>query len=68
LGAESFIDFKKTSDMIEDVKKLTNGGPHAVIIIAASAKPYEDALKMYRTKGTVVAVGLPADTVISANF
>jgi alcohol dehydrogenase, propanol-preferring len=67
LGAESFIDFNKSSNVIEDVKKLTNGGPHAVIVIAASAKPYEDALKMCRTKGTVVAVGLPADTVIGAN-
>jgi alcohol dehydrogenase, propanol-preferring len=67
LGAESFIDFKTSSDVIGDIKKLTNGGPHAVIVIAASAKPYEDALKMCRTRGTVVAVGLPADTVIGAN-
>jgi alcohol dehydrogenase, propanol-preferring len=67
LGAESFIDFKTSSDVIGDIKKLTNGGPHAVIVIAASAKPYEDALKMCRTRGTVVAVGLPANTVIGAN-
>ena len=67
LGAESFIDFKTSSDVIEDVRKLTDGGPHAVIVIAASAKPYQDALKMCRTRGTVVAVGLPANTVIGAN-
>ena len=67
LGAEAFIDYKTSSDVIGDVKKLTNGGPHAVVVIAASAKPYEDAMKMCRTKGTVVAVGLPSHTVISAN-
>lgn len=67
LGAESFIDFKTSADVIQDIKKITNGGPHAVIVIAASAKPYEDALKMCRTRGTVVAVGLPANTVIGAN-
>ena len=67
LGAEAFIDFETCSDVIAEVKRLTNGGPHAVIVIAASAKPYEDALKMCRTKGTVVAVGLPSNTVIGAN-
>jgi alcohol dehydrogenase, propanol-preferring len=67
LGAEAFIDFETSSDVIEDVKNVTNGGPHAVIVIAASAKPYEDAMRMCRTKGTVVAVGLPSNTVIRAD-
>lgn len=67
LGAEVFVDFKTSPNVIEQVKKITDGGPHAAIIIAASAKPYEDALKMVRTKGTVVAVGLPSNTVIGAD-
>lgn len=69
LGAEAFIDFKTSSDseVIAEVKRVTNGGPHAVIVIAASAKPYEDAMRMCRTKGTVVAVGLPSNTKISAD-
>lgn len=67
LGAEGFVDFKTSSNVIEEVKKITDGGPHAAIIIAASAKPYEDALKMVRTKGTVVAVGLPSKAIIGAD-
>jgi len=67
LGADAFVDFKTSKNVIDEVKSITNGGPHAAIIVAASAKPYEDALKMVRTKGTVVAVGLPSNTVIGAD-
>jgi len=67
LGAEAFVDFQSSKDVIVEVKKITNGGPHAVIVMAASAKPYEDALKMCRTKGTVVAVGLPSKAIMGAN-
>jgi alcohol dehydrogenase, propanol-preferring len=67
LGAEAFVDFTTSCDVIEEVRKVTDGGPHAVIVVAASAKPYEDALKMVRTKGTVVAVGLPSNTVMGAD-
>jgi NADPH:quinone reductase-like Zn-dependent oxidoreductase len=66
MGGEAFVDFKN-GNVIEQVKKITNGGPHAAVIVAASAKPYEDALKMVRSKGTVVAVGLPSNTVIGAD-
>jgi len=67
LGAEAFVDFKTSKDVITEVKEITDGGPHAVIVMAASAKPYEDALKMVRTKGTVVAVGLPAKAIMGAD-
>ena len=67
LGAEEFVDFKKSDDVIATVKKITDGGPHASIVIAASPKPYEDALKMVRTKGTVVAVGLPSNAVMGTD-
>ncbi len=48
LGAEEFVHVKKSDDVIATVKKITNGGPHASVVIAASPKPYEDALKMVR--------------------
>jgi len=67
LGAEKFVDFKTSPNVIHEVKDVTNGGPHASIIMAASAKPYEDALKMVRTRGTVVAVGLPSNAVMGAD-
>ena len=68
MGAEAFVDFKNNKNVIAEVKKITNGGPHAVIVMAASAKPYEDALQMCRTKGTVVAVGLPSKAVMGAEI
>ena len=67
LGAEAFVDFKTSKDVIAEVKKLTDGGPHASIVIAASPGPYEDALKMVRTKGVVVAVGLPSHAIMGAD-
>ena len=67
LGAEEFVDFNKSDDVIALVKRITGGGPHAAIVIAASPKPYEDALKMVRTKGTVVAVGLPSNAIMGAD-
>jgi NADPH:quinone reductase-like Zn-dependent oxidoreductase len=67
LGAEAFVDFKTCKNVIAEVKKITDGGPHAVVVMAASAKPYEDALQMCRTKGTVVAVGLPSKAVMGAD-
>lgn len=67
LGAEAFVDFKKSKDVINEVKDLTNGGPQASIVVAASPKPFEDALKMVKTKGVVVAVGLPTKAKIEAD-
>ena len=67
LGAEAFVDFRTSKDVIAEVKKTTDGGPHAIIVMAASAKPYDDAIKMVRTKGTVVAVGLPSKAVMGAD-
>jgi alcohol dehydrogenase, propanol-preferring len=67
LGAEKFVDFKTSPNVIQEVKEATDGGPHGVIIMAASAKPYEDALKMVRTNGTLVAVGMPSNAVMGAD-
>lgn len=68
LGAESFIDFKQTKDLVADVKAATDGlGPHAAVVAASGAAAYEQALDYLRSRGTLVAVGLPGDTAIKAN-
>ncbi|TFK45935.1 GroES-like protein [Heliocybe sulcata] len=60
LGAEKFIDFKETQDLVQDVKAATDGlGPHAAIVTAASGKAYEQAVWYLRDRGTLVAVGMP---------
>jgi propanol-preferring alcohol dehydrogenase len=67
LGAASFIDFMKTKDIVADVKAATGGlGPHAVVVVAASEKPFAQAAEYVRPRGTVVCVGLPAGARASA--
>lgn len=66
LGAEVFVDFMK-EDVIESVKKHTGGlGAHAVILLAVSEKPFQQATEYCRSRGTVVCVGLPAGAKITA--
>ena len=67
LGAEAFIDFQTSSDVISAVKDITNGGAQAAIVVASTAKPFEDATKMVKSKGVVVAVGLPSKAKIGAD-
>jgi alcohol dehydrogenase, propanol-preferring len=62
LGATSFVDFSKTSDVVADVKAATEDGlgPHAVILVAASEKPFQQAAEYVRPRGVVVMMGMPA--------
>jgi propanol-preferring alcohol dehydrogenase len=66
LGAEVFVDFTK-EDVIEKVKECTGGnGAHAVILLAVSEKPFQQATEYCRSRGSVVCVGLPPKAKISA--
>lgn len=68
LGASAWIDFARESDIVTAVRRVTDGvGAHAAIVAAASAECYEKALEYVRPRGTLVAVGLPADTKIKAD-
>ncbi|KAK9458247.1 chaperonin 10-like protein [Dipodascopsis uninucleata] len=69
LGSEYFLDFKTSTDLVADVIKITNGGPHAVVNVAVAEKPFSMSCEYVRPKGTVVAVGLPAHAnIISSVF
>lgn len=60
LGADAFVDFSTTKDLIKEVRSHTDGfGPQAAIVTAASTGPYTQASKYLRPTGTVVMVGLP---------
>lgn len=66
LGAEAFIDFKKTYDIAAEVVKLADGiGAHGVFVTAPAA--YKDALTYLGTRpgGCVMAVGLRELLVLS---
>ncbi|KAI6171067.1 alcohol dehydrogenase [Aphelenchoides bicaudatus] len=68
LGAEFFVDPAKSKNIVEEVRKLTDGGPHAVINLATAEKPMDQACQYVRTRGSVVLVALPKDAkVMSGN-
>ncbi len=66
LGAEVYIDFTKTKDIVKDIIEATNGGPHGVINVSVSEKAIEQSTEYVRPCGTVVLVGLPAGAVARA--
>lgn len=51
-----------------DVKAATPGGlgAHAVILLAVSEKPFQQASEYVRSRGTLVAIGLPPDAYLKA--
>lgn len=69
LGAEKWIDFKETKDLVKDIKDATDGyGPHTTIVTAATSKAYEQAVDYLRPGGTLMAVGLPAHASLTADI
>ncbi|KAM0194256.1 hypothetical protein ACHAPA_005062 [Fusarium lateritium] len=68
LGAQTFIDFTKSKNLIADVKATTSDGlgPHAALLVAAAEKPFSQATQYIRSRGTVVCIGLPAGAQFSA--
>ncbi|KAJ2904328.1 Alcohol dehydrogenase 1 [Zalerion maritima] len=68
LGAQSFVDFSVSKDVVADVKAATPDGlgPHAVICLAVSEKPFQQASQYVRSRGTVICIGLPANAFLKA--
>jgi propanol-preferring alcohol dehydrogenase len=61
LGADKWIDFTKSEDIVADVKAATHGkGAHAALVTTASPSGYTQAIDYLRTGGHLMAVGLPA--------
>ncbi|KAK7040392.1 hypothetical protein VNI00_009869 [Paramarasmius palmivorus] len=61
IGAEKWIDFMESKDVVKDVQDATDGlGPHAAIVAAGSAVPFNQALMYLRLDGTLVCVGMPS--------
>ncbi|ODV64305.1 zinc-dependent alcohol dehydrogenase [Ascoidea rubescens DSM 1968] len=62
-GAEEFVDFSKTKDLVAEIQEKTKGGPHGVINVSVSEKAISTSCEYVRPCGKVVLVGLPADAV-----
>ncbi|KAL5482819.1 ADH1_3 [Sanghuangporus weigelae] len=65
LGAEKWIDYKESKDLVSDIIAATEGGAHAAVITTGSTVVYNQAVGYLRNRATLVAVGLPKDGVIS---
>lgn len=68
LGAEAFVDFASSQNVVKDVQAATKDGlgPHAVLLVAVNEKPFQQAAEYVRPRGTVVAIGLPAGAFLKA--
>ncbi|KAI4721713.1 alcohol dehydrogenase-like protein [Aureobasidium sp. EXF-10727] len=79
LGSYAFVDFMKSKNVVKDVQAATEDGlgPHAVILVAVSEKPFQQAAEAshnhphsihqyVRPRGTVVCIGLPAGAHLKA--
>lgn len=67
LGAETFVDFAN-GKVVDEVKAATADGlgPHAVLLVAVTEKPFQQATEYVRPRGTVIAIGLPAGAYLKA--
>ncbi|KDQ58620.1 hypothetical protein JAAARDRAFT_193166 [Jaapia argillacea MUCL 33604] len=68
LGAEKWIDFKETKDLVGDIVAATGGGAHSAVVTAASSTGYEQAVDYLRPGGTLMAVGLPGSASLNASI
>ncbi|KAJ5647478.1 hypothetical protein N7490_003850 [Penicillium lividum] len=68
LGSEAYVDFTKSQDLVADVKAATPEGlgVHAVLVLAVSEKPFQQAVEYARPRGAIVAIGLPAHAFLKA--
>ncbi|KAF7295913.1 Mannitol-1-phosphate dehydrogenase [Mycena chlorophos] len=63
LGAEKFIDFKTSTNLVQDVKDATGGGAHSAVVVSPVPGPIEQATEYLRMQGTLVIVGFPSGPV-----
>ncbi|OKL55901.1 hypothetical protein UA08_08953 [Talaromyces atroroseus] len=68
LGVYSFVDYEDCPDITTEIKSLTFGGPHAVIVDSISDTLLQFAIRFVRTSGTVVPVGLPPGGRLNADI
>jgi len=69
LGAEKWVDFRESKDLVKDIKDATGGdGPHAALVSAANSSAYEQAIDYLRPGGSLLVVGLPGKAQIGASI
>lgn len=68
VSKQAYVDFTKTKDLVADVKAASPDGlgPHAVLLVATAELPFQQAASYVRSRGTIVAIGLPAHAQLKA--
>lgn len=66
LGAEVYIDFTKSADVVKEVHQHSGsgGGAHAALNVSTSEAAIQQSINFVRSRGTVVLIGLPAEAKI----
>ncbi|KAJ7240659.1 chaperonin 10-like protein [Mycena haematopus] len=69
LGADKWIDFQESKDIVAEIKAITDGvGAHSAVVTAASSSGYKQAIEYLRNGGTLMAVGLPGKATLEASI
>lgn len=63
VGADKFIDFAafpESRDLAAKIKKITKLGAAVALMCAGDPRPYSQALRWLRVRGTMACIGVPA--------
>jgi propanol-preferring alcohol dehydrogenase len=58
-GADAVFNSRFNKDYVEELKKLTNGGAHAVAVFSDADAAYAAAPNVLRVNGLLMVIGLP---------
>lgn len=58
-GADAVFNSRTNKDYVEELKKLTKGGAHAVAVFSDADAAYAHAPEVLRVNGLLMVVGLP---------
>lgn len=63
-GADVVINALNVENVVEEIKQITGGyGAHVAVVTAVAKTAFNQAVDSVRAGGTVVAVGLPSDSI-----
>lgn len=62
LGAR-FVDFTKCQDLAAEIRDITGGGTHAVVVTSGHPRAFQSLADMIRVGGSLCMVGIPPGDV-----
>ncbi|KAI6116169.1 chaperonin 10-like protein [Pisolithus sp. B1] len=69
LGAEKWIDFEETQDIVGAIKEACDGqGAHCAVVTTATSAGYAQAIDYLRPGGSLMAVGLPGSAKLESSI